>query len=213
VKREDHPLDNLPEQTDWAETEKRLEPHYISFFQESMGMPEEVAREIFKTVAKEQKEAAAREGTDRIPVLFGDILLEREQTDDRVRSAFAPKRAEGVTDEDIAFWWNMHDLERRLISKIDEMNRIVLFEKLVKDGATEPDAARLVAKRFPVYGDPEHLVLGTDDDRPLPFELKWRVNRYLTDKANADPDKFHEEVEASTSLNALLRRALRQGEL
>jgi hypothetical protein len=213
MKREDHPLDNLLEQIDWVETEKRLEPQYVSFFQESMSMPEEVAREIFKAMAQEQKEAAHREGTDRIPALFGNILLEREQTDDQVRNAFVPKRAEGVTDEDIAFWWNMHDLERRMICKIDEMNRILLFEKLVKDGVTEQEAARMVAKRFPVYGDPEHLVLGTQDDRPLPFELKWRVNRYMTEKTTVDPDTFHEAVEASTSLNAVLRRALRQGEL
>jgi len=206
-------LDNLLEQIDWVETEKRLEPQYVSFFQESMSMPEEVAREIFKAMAQEQKEAAHREGTDRIPALFGNILLEREQTDDQVRNAFVPKRAEGVTDEDIAFWWNMHDLERRMICKIDEMNRILLFEKLVKDGVTEQEAARMVAKRFPVYGDPEHLVLGTQDDRPLPFELKWRVNRYMTEKTTVDPDTFHEAVEASTSLNAVLRRALRQGEL
>ena len=82
------------------------------------------------------------------------------RTDEKVRDAFAPKRAEGVTDEDIAFWWNMHDLERRMICKVDEMNRILLFEKLLKDGGvTEPEAARMVAKRFPVYGDPSHLVL------------------------------------------------------
>ena len=132
----------------------------------------------------------------------------------RSETAFAPKRAEGVTDEDIALWWNMHDLERRMICKVDEMNRILLFEKLVQgSGVTEPEAARRVAKRFPVYGDTEHLVLGTEDDRPLPFELKWRVNRYITERTKADPDGFQEEAEASTSLNALLRKAIRQGEL
>ena len=207
-------MNDKAEGPDWAEIEKRLEPQYISFFQESMSMPEEVAREIFKAFVEDLKEAAQREGTDRLPESFGDILLEREQTDEQVRNAFAPKRAEGVTDEDIAFWWNMHDLERRLICKIDEMNRILLFDKLVQDGGvTEPEAARMVAKRFPIYGDPLHLVLETEDDRPLPFELKWRVNGYMTEKANADADKFQDEVEASTSLNALLRRALRNGEL
>ena len=80
-------------------------------------------------------------------------------------------------------------------------------------GVTEPEAAQMVAKRFPVYGDREHLVLGTEDDRPLPFELKWRVNRYITERTKADPDGFQEEAEASTSLNALLRKAVRQGEL
>ena len=207
-------MNNLAESPEWAEREKRLEPQYVSFFRESMSMPEEIAREIFKALAKEQKEAARREGTDRFPELFGDILLQREQTDEKVRNAFAPKRAEGVTDEDIALWWNMHDLERRMICKIDEMNRILLFEKLVQgSGVTEPEAARMVAKRFPIYGDPNHLVLETEDDRPLPFELKWRVNRYITERTKDDSDGFQEEVEGSTSLNALLRRAVRQGKL
>jgi len=207
-------LDKLPEITDWAEIEKKLEPQYVSFFQESMSMPEEVAREIFGAFVEDLKEAAHREGTDRFPESFGEILLERERTDEKVRDAFAPKRSEGVTDEDIAFWWNMHDLERRMICKVDEMNRVLLFEKLVHSSdLTELEAARTVAKRFPVYGDPDHLVLETDDDRPLPFELKWRVNRYMMERTKADPDKFQEEIEASTSLNALLRRAVRQGEL
>jgi hypothetical protein len=177
-------------------------------------MPEEVARDIFKALVEEQKEAARREGTVPLPEMFGEILLEREKTDEEVRNAFAPKRAEGVTNEDIALWWNMDDLERRMICRVDEMHRILLFEKLVHgDGVTEPEAARMVAKRFPIYGDPDHLVLGTDDDRPLPFELKWRVNRYLAERTKADPDGFREEAEASTSLNALLRRALRHSEL
>ena len=207
-------MNNMPETPDWTETEKRLEPQYVSFFRQSMSMPEEVAREIFQAFAQDLKEAAHREGTDRFPESFGEILLEREQTDEEVRDAFAPKRAEGVTDEDIAFWWNMHDLERRMICKVDEMNRILLFEKLVQDnGLTEPEAARMVAKRFPVYGDPNHLVLETDDDRPLPFELKWRVNRYISERTKSDPEKFQTEVEASTSLNALLRRAVRQNEV
>ena len=207
-------MNNPDEKPDWTEIEKRLEPQYVSFFQESMSMPEEVAREIFKTFAEEQKEAAHREGTDRFPEFFGRILLEREQTDEKVRNAFAPKRAEGVTDEDIALWWNMHDLERRMICKVDEMNRILLFEKLVQgSGVTELEAARMVAKRFPVYGDPDHLVLENEDDRPLPFELKWRVNRYITERTKADPEKFQKEVEATTSLNALLRRALKHGAL
>ncbi len=207
-------MNDLPQETDWLEIQKRLEPQYISLFQESMSMPEEVAREIFQAMAHEQTDAARREGTDRFPESFGDILLERAKTDEKVRDAFAPKRTEGVTDEDIAFWWNMHDLERRMICKVDEMNRILLFEKLLKDGGvTEPEAARMVAKRFPVYGDPSHLVLENNDDRPLPYELKWRINRYITERTTADADTFQEEVEASTSLNAVLRKAVRQNEL
>ncbi len=206
---------NRPTQEpDWSEAERRLEPQYVSFFRESMNMPEEIARQLFKALAKEQKDAACREGTAWLPESFGEILLERERTDEKVRRAFAPKRAEGVADEDISLWWNMHDLDRRMACRVDEMNRILLFEKLRQDsGETEPGAARKVAKRFPIYGDPDHLVLETEDDRPLPFELKWRINRYIAARTAADPDGFREETEASTSLNALLRRAVRRKEL
>jgi hypothetical protein len=207
-------MNNPTQRPDWAEIEKQLEPQYVAFFKESMSMPEDIAHEVFGAFVEDLKEAAQREGTDRLPESFGDILLEKEKTDETVRNAFAPKRADGVTDEDIALWWNMHDLERRMICKIDEMNRVLLFERLMQaDGMTEPEAARIVAKRFPVYGDREHLVLGTEDDRPLPFELKWRANRYLSERTETDPAGLQEEVEASTSLNALLRRALRQGKL
>ena len=107
-------MNKSSEKPDWAETEQRLEPQYVSFFRETMDMPEEVARDLFKAFVKEQKEAAQREGTDRLPDSFGDLLLDREKTDEKVQTAFAPKRADGVADADIAFWWNMHDLERRL---------------------------------------------------------------------------------------------------
>jgi hypothetical protein len=207
-------MNDPTQRPDWAEIEKQLEPQYVAFFKESMSMPEDIAHEVFGAFVQDLKEAAQREGTDRLPESFGDLLLEKEKTDETVRNAFAPKRADGVTDEDIALWWNMHDLERRMICKIDEMNRVLLFEKLMQaDGMTEPEAARMVAKRFPVYGDREHLVLGAEDDRPLPFELKWRVNRHLSERTETDPAGLQEEVEASTSLNALLRRAVRQGKL
>ena len=208
MKREGRPSNHAQIGPDWEEIERRLEPQYVSFFRESVGAPEEVAREIFKAFVQEQKEAAGREGTGQLPEFFGEILLERERIDENVRNAFAPKRAEGVTDEDISLWWNMHDLERRMICRVDEMNRILLFEKIVRgENATEPEAARKVAKQFPIYGDPEHLVLDSEDARPLPFELKWRVNRFITEKTEADPEGFQKKVEAASSLNAFLRRA------
>ena len=79
AKREDPPLSKNARKTDWEETEKRLESQYVAFFKESMNMPEEIAREIFKAFAEEHKEAALREGTDRLPESFGDILLDRNK--------------------------------------------------------------------------------------------------------------------------------------
>lgn len=197
-----------------SEIEKQLEQQYIPFFQQAMGMPENYAEEIFKAIIKEQKEVAEREGTDKFPERFGEVLLQQEKADPDVREAFAQKRAEGVTDNDILLWWNMHDLERRMVIKVDEMNRSILFEKLVqKDKVEEEKAAGVVAKNYPIYGDPDFQVLGGKEDRPLPFELKWRVNQYVNKRKQEDANKFQKELDKASSFNAILRKAIEKGEL
>ncbi len=199
---------------DAREVEEQLEKQYIPFFQQSMGMPENYAQEIFKTIIEEQKEVADREGTDKFPEKFGEVLLQQEKADPDVREAFAQKREEDVTDSDILLWWNMHDLERRMVIKVDEMNRMILFEKLSKkDKIREEEAAVMVAKQYPIYGDPDFQVFGDKEDRPLPFELKWRVNKYVTKRNQEDADKFQKELDAASSFNALLRMAVEKKEL
>ena len=50
----------------------------------------------------------------------------------------AKKRAEGVRDEDIRWWWSMHDLERRMMIKVDDISRLALYIKLREtEGLTE----------------------------------------------------------------------------
>jgi hypothetical protein len=71
----------------------------------------------------------------------------------------------------------------------------------------------MVAKRFPIYGDREHMVFGTEQDAPLPFELKWRVNKYLDERSRKEGAAFWKEIDRSSSLNARLREAVREGEL
>lgn len=200
--------------TKTKEIEKQLEEQYVAFFQQSMGMPENYAQEIFKAILKEQKEVAEREGTDKFPDNFGEVLLIQEKADPDVLGAFAPKRTEGVNDNDIRLWWNMHDLERRMVIKVDEMNRQILFEKLVqKDKMEEEKAAGIVAKHYPIFGDPDFQVFGEKEDRPLPFELKWRVNQYVGRRKQEDADEFQKELDEASSFNALLRKALGKREL
>jgi hypothetical protein len=192
VKREDHPLNDLPQEPDWTETEKRLELQYITFFQQSMSMPEEVAREIFKTFAQEQKEAARREGTDHLPESFGAILLEREQTDEEVRAI----RSRGKRHRrDIAFWWNMRPGTTPARSMVD---RILLFEKFAHAPACRN------RKRRGWWQNRSMATPSGPRNRGRPafaFELKWR--QPSTERAQNDPEKFHEELEASTSECAL----------
>ncbi len=199
---------------DVSEIERLLEEQYVLFFIKSMGMPDNIAKEIFKAILKEIKEASEQEGTNKFPENFGNILLQQEKVDDKVREAFAMKRKDYVSNSDIVLWWNLHDIERRMICKVDEMNRTMLFEKLVhQDKLEQEEAAKQVALNYPIYGDPDHMVIGTPIDRPLPYELKWRVNRYVNKRKKDDPEEFKKQLNNSSSFNALLREAIKEGEL
>jgi len=162
---------------------------------------------LLRQVAKKDAE---KEGTANLPKNFGDILLEREATDEKIKFMLAKLRKEGVTDKDIKLWWNMNDLERRMIQQEDFMSRFALFLKLREEGLDEKEAAKGVAKRFPIFGDPDDTILGSGEDRPLPYELKDRINIYIQKRSK---EELKKAIEYSTSVNSLIRKAIRKGKI
>jgi len=74
----------------------------------------------------------------------------------------ASRRNEGVKDQDVLWWWNMHDLERRMMLKVDEQRRI---------------------------------------------------DRYLERGLEIDGDGLKQEMEASSTFNALVRKEIKIGNL
>lgn len=107
---------------------------------QSTGLPARDTEKFVCSMLKEAKEESIREGTWDLPANYGDRLLEWEVTDDAVRAALAEKRAEGVTDEDIRWWWNRDDLERRAMLKADDRIWVRAYVvRLAKDEA--PDVA------------------------------------------------------------------------
>lgn len=50
------------------------------------------------------------------------------------------------------------------------------------------------------------------DDRPLPYELKKRVNEYIG-KRMSDPIEYKRNIETSSSFNALIRKEIKSGNL
>jgi hypothetical protein len=66
----------------------------------------------------------------------------------------ARKRGEGVRDEDIRWWWNMHDLEKSMMVQVDDWMGFSLFSKLIKeDGSNEEEAGKRIKKSRPIFGD------------------------------------------------------------
>jgi len=193
--------------------ESELEEFYVDMYVSAKGLSPSEARKTIRTFIQQAKEEAQREGTADLPQNFGDELLAIESTDEKVKAMFSNVRKEGVTDEDIRWWWNMPDLERRLMLKEDENSRIAAFMHHTDQGLSGEEAAVRVKKFNAMYGDPNDTSKSSGDDRPLPFELKDRINRYIEMRAEQGADSFKADLEATSSFNALVRLEMRNGKL
>jgi hypothetical protein len=198
--------------------EQRLKDVYVpTLIQAGMSVSE--ANELFSAWLTVAKEESKNEDMDNLPENFGDLLLQMEATGPNIKAWLAKVRREGGTDEDIRNWWNLHDLERRIMLKNDENSRMaVVMDQLEKMGATKETMQQSMEKAiaharkyFPFWGDPDDCAHLSRNDRPLPEELKVRVNLWIQRKRSVP--KYKEEVERSTTFNALIRREISEGNL
>jgi len=211
--------------------EKQLKERYVPIII-NWGFPLSEAEKMFAKFLQEIKKEAQAAGTINLPINYGDILLEKEPTDAWTQNFLAPVRRESARDEDIREWWNQHDLGRRMMLKLDEHYRGVSITIWLKKH--HPDLGQIynkdreaferimdqavvqMRKTFVIYGEPKDTKMVQGDDRPLPPELKFRVNDYIARRnygAMSDPDQYKQDCEQSTTFNALIRREIRQGRL
>lgn len=118
-----------------------------------------------------------------------------------------------MTDSDIRWWWNLPAIERVLIEKVDGLQRYAICLKGSGEGQTPEQAAAALRKHHPMYGDPADTSQATGDDRPLPYELKGRVDAYIQKRFQADPLIYKKEIAHSSTLNALIRKGIRSGQV
>ncbi len=213
----------------YNQIEKELLKIYTLLMSETMGVGQSEAKKVAKEMLNQAIEESKEEGSYYLPQNFGDIILGDAATDDptinsvakMIRKNTPKKKAEGVRDEDIRWWWNMNDIERRMMAKQDNIINMAHYTHAVEN-PTEPaesveealdNAAARVRKLHPKYGDPDDTTHTKGDDRPLPYELKDRVNIYIEKREKADAEKFIKDVKQSSTFNALVRRGIRSGNL
>jgi hypothetical protein len=153
----------------------------------------------------------ARDACRGEPELLGQLIL-REQGLPGFGRIVELARADGATDVDIANWYDLHEYEKHLIVKFDELCRMALFLDRLEKGAATPDAAADVRRAHPMYGDLLDTSNTTGDDRPLPYALKGRVNRYIEKQAN-NLAAYRQRRDEYSTFNALVRAEVRQGRL
>jgi hypothetical protein len=176
---------------------------------DACGMPD--AKCIVKELLALAKQQASSDSN--LPPDFGEVLIQREMSDDSTRQLLAKKRAEGVTDADIKWWWGLDKIERRMLIVFDDWFRMAAYKKHRAEGKSEEEALSLLSKSLPIFGDPEETKNLKGDDRPLPFELKERINRWVEVVLLNEPIGTSSEFQSTGSMNALIRSEIRAGRL
>jgi len=189
--------------------EQQLQELYVPMLQAMWGVPEREAKQTFSEMLDRAKSKLDK----KLPPNMGDVLLEREFTDAKVKLMLDKRRIEGIKNDDIRWWWNMSDLERQIILEFDEVIKLAMFSKHRESGLSADVANQKVRKAFPFYGDPDDKRYANGNDRPLPCELKNRVNNYVRQRANTDGSLFQAELESYSSYNAMIRQEIVRGNL
>jgi len=197
-----------------SKIESELIEHYTDGYV-MLGFSKSEAKEIVSNMLARAKEESVKKETDSLPADYGDYLLRRESTDVDVKTMLEKKRNEGVTNKDIRWWWNMHDLERRMMLQQDDFMRSSYYNKLIEDQSLdEKKAVYMLIKTHPMFGDPEDDSLLSGEDRPLPYELKDRINIYLENiskMSKKNKENIIKETYESTSYNAFVRKQIKLG--
>jgi predicted RNase H-like HicB family nuclease len=196
-------------------TEKQVEVElkelYSKAYASYSGQSISEARRTMREAIKACKEQAHQEGTDKLPDNFGTLLITKsEKLHDMGLTIVENARLDGARDEDIEEWWNLHDLQRRMVIWHENALRYASFLSFREDGLNADEAMARVRVIFPMYGDPNDTTHTSGDDRPLRHELRGRVDRY---RERYDSQKVGEASKHFTTFNAFVRSEMRSGHL
>ena len=67
----------------------------------TMGISSSQAKRHFRDMLKLAKENSEMDGSSNLPLNYGDICLEKESTNEKIKSRLMKLREKGVRDEDI----------------------------------------------------------------------------------------------------------------
>ena len=143
----------------------------------------------------------------------GDRLLAEVRKGNPAAMRIVTKaKSEGATDADIREWWNFSQEKRQEVLDSEDVFRVAMFMAATEDGKDTDSAAADVRRTFPMYGDPADETHTTGDDRPLPHELRGRVDRFRKKHGGAAIRTWMER-DSFTNYNAFLRQRILRREL
>jgi hypothetical protein len=182
---------------------EHLEDVYSHNYQ-SFGCSRKQIQEIIKQELKKSK----AEGTDKLPPNFGDFIIEHYHEGNENCKRIVDKAINGGANlNDVRHWWNLHEIERRMITWEDNCFRLATFKGLMDEGMTNEEAVKKLRFSYPLYGDPTDESNMSGEDRPLPDELHDRVNKIA---AELSQTYLNEDIKKFSSMNSFLRASLKK---
>jgi len=201
--------------------EKILVKEHAEMLCQLIGIEQNQAMEMSERIFDRVVEESKSEESYFFPENLGDIVLKKTNTSDpkigkivdSIRQSLPQKRRDGVKDKDILWWWNRSDIQRRFILADDNILLTYLAKSFLQSGLIGGKAIAKVRKYMPLYGEPIKTSFPQSDERPLPYELKDRVNKYMVERSLKDKLKYQEDMENAKSFNTLIRNEIREGNL
>lgn len=186
--------------------EKVLEKRYVSMFK-SMNIPDP------EKSAKQFIDAAKKRLTESAEYTLSDDFADRLLSEPKLEEVLRVLRKNGVKDEDIRWYFSLDPLERAAMAEDDDFFALALFIEYKDKGNDALEAARLVKKYRPIFGDPTNMDHTNGDDVPLPIQLKNRITAYSIKRNEVDKIQFKIDMDNSSSFNALVRKEIKTGKI
>ena len=199
--------------------EKNLEEKYTQMISLlPTGMTFKQIRCKVKYAIRQCKEEAKREGADKLCDYYGEFLVRAAKEGNMEAKRIVDKaRRDGATDDDIREFWNSGDLKRRLIRFYENYFLVIIARRLQKPRISENEKKEIeleVRKIFPVYGDPDDTSVSIGPNRPLPYELRTRVDKWRMRLIYEEGEKkLIERAYKYSTFNALARAEILKGNL
>lgn len=119
-----------------------------------------------------------------------------------------------VCEDDYLWWSTLSTVDFEALVDEDNVFKVMLFQKLTRDGGlTEDEALERVKRQFPIYylhaSDRQSGVGFAGEDAKLPYLLKERVNKFVNSVLPGDPSLLAN----ATSFNSLVRQMARNSRL
>ena len=183
--------------------EQELERQFIPIIMKDIETKEQ-AQLIFQKLLKEVKADIVSESD--LSSNMGNYLLKTEKNNTRINGMIEKRRLFGVSDEQIRQWWNKDELERGLIKKFSEFQRMAIYSMLKNQGMSSKEAGKKVKMCFPTYGE-------KDLSLHLPYEIKEKVDHYIYGLLSNPKTavEARQQIQAAGSVNDFIVEKIEQG--